>query len=67
MFSLIENAEYITFSLNDGIYDPYSIQYTDDMAKMILGDNYRKDSENLDGFRSQIEKLQELLSIKNER
>lgn len=67
MFSLIENAEYITFSLNDGIYDPYSIQYTDDMAKMILGDNYRKDSENLDGFRSQIEKLQELLSIRNER
>lgn len=63
MFSLIENAESITFSLNDGIYDPYSIQYTADMAKMILGDNYRKGSETLDGFHSQIEKLRELLPI----
>ena len=63
MLSLIENVEYITFSLDDDIYDPYSIQYTTDMAKMVLGDNYRKDSETLDGFRSQIERLQELLSF----
>ena len=63
MLSLIENVEYITFSLDDDIYDPYSIQYTTDMAKMVLGDNYRKDSETLNGFRSQIERLQELLSF----
>ena len=63
MLSLIENVEYITFNLDDDIYDPYSIQYTNDMAIMILGDNYRKDSETLDGFRSQLEKIGESVPI----
>lgn len=59
MLSLIENAEYITFGLDDGVYDPYSLQYTRGMVKNILGDDYFKGSETLDGFRSQIEKLKE--------
>lgn len=63
MFALIGNAEYINFSLNDEIYDPYYMQYTSDMAKNMLGDNYYKNSETLDGFRSQIEKLLELLTF----
>lgn len=61
MFSLIENAEYITFALDDGFYDPFYIQFTSDMAKMILGDNYLKDSKTLDGFRFQIEELMGLI------
>ena len=63
MLSLIENAEYIIFDLDDGIHDTYSIQYTADMAAMILGDNYHKDSETLDGFRYQIEKLRDLMDF----
>ena len=63
MLSLIENAEYIVFDLDDGIHDTYSIQYTADMAAMILGDNYHKDSETLDGFHCQIEKLRDLMDF----
>ena len=57
------STEYITFNLDDGIYDTCSIQYTADMAAMILGDNYHKDSETLDGFHCQIEKLRDLMDF----
>ncbi len=57
MLCLIKNAEYITFSLNDGIYDPYSVQYTADMAKMILGDRYLEESESQAGFVQLLQKI----------
>ncbi len=62
MLSLIENAEYITFSLNDGIYDPYSIQYTADMAEMILGEEYYEKSQTLEGFNALLQRMQETLN-----
>ncbi|NLN48857.1 MAG: DUF4825 domain-containing protein [Clostridiales bacterium] len=65
MFSLIENAEYISFSLDDGIYEPYSLQYTNGMAEAIFGEDYFKAGETFDGFRYQINKLKELSAKDN--
>lgn len=65
MFSLIENAEYISFSLDDGIYEPYSLQYTNGMAEAIFGEDYFKARETFDGFRYQINKLKELSAKDN--
>ncbi len=50
LFSLIENTEYITFSLDDGIYDPYSIQYTSDWARSIAEADPWEESETLEEF-----------------
>ncbi len=37
MLSLIENAEYITYNLEDGVYDPYSLHaYKLDDGKTVL-------------------------------
>ncbi|MEG1457845.1 MAG: DUF4825 domain-containing protein, partial [Acetivibrio sp.] len=54
MFSLIGNAEYITFSLDDDVLEPYSFQYTSDQAKAILGNDYFSKTETLEGFKAVI-------------
>ncbi len=64
MFLLIENVELITFSLDDGVYEPSSLQYTSGMAEAIFGEDYFKVGETFDGFRHQINRLKEL-SVEN--
>lgn len=50
LFSLIENADYITFSLDDGIYEPYIMQYTADWAESMAEADPWKESKTLVGF-----------------
>jgi hypothetical protein len=50
MFSLIENVEYITFSLADGEYEPYSMQYTADWAESVVGADLWEESKTLKKF-----------------
>lgn len=64
MFSLIENVENIIFNLDDGVYEPFFLQYTSGMAESIFGEDYFNESETFDGFRYQINKLKEL-SVEN--
>ncbi|MEM1484506.1 M56 family metallopeptidase [Oscillospiraceae bacterium PP1C4] len=57
MFSLIENAEYITFSLDDGISEPYSMQYTVDLAESIVGADLWEESKTLAKFEKLLERI----------
>lgn len=60
MFSLIHNAEYITFMLNDGI-NPYSIQFTRDAADSFVGGNvwsYSTSPEQFETLLQMIESIQ---------
>ena len=55
MFSLIENVEYITFSLDTEESDPFTFEYISDQAKSLLGENYFEQTNNIDSFTSVLD------------
>lgn len=57
LFSLIENADYITFILDDGVYEPYSMQYTVDWAESIVGADLWKESKTLNKFKTLLVRI----------
>lgn len=60
MFSLIHNAEYITFELNDGT-NPYSMQFTRDMAdRFVDGDvwSYSASPEQFETLLQMVESIE---------
>lgn len=57
LFSLIENANTVTFHVDIANDDPYEVTYTTSHATAILGDNYYAQTETLDGFYALIDKL----------
>lgn len=57
LFSLIENAGYINFELDDGISDPYFMQYTADWAHNKVGVNLWEESQMLERFEALLEKI----------
>lgn len=59
MFSLIENAECITFSLDDGVDQPYSMQYTSDWAESIVGADLWEESGTLAKFEKLLVRINE--------
>lgn len=59
MFSLIENAQYVNFSLDDGISAPYSMQYTRDWAESIVGANLWDESRTLESFEKLLDRILE--------
>ncbi len=64
LFSLIENAEYITFSLDDGIYEPYSMQYTSDWAESASEADPWEESKTLEEFEKLLIKINDRVSTK---
>lgn len=50
LFSLIENVQYINFDLDDGVLEPYSMQYTADWADNITGTDVWESSKTLPEF-----------------
>lgn len=62
LFSLIENVEYITFSLDDGVSEPYSMQYTSDWAEDIVGANLWEESKTLSKFEKLLVRIDEHVS-----
>ena len=60
MFSLIHNAEYITFELDDGV-NPYSMQFTRDMAdRFVDGDvwSYSSSPEQFETLLKMMETIE---------
>ena len=57
LFSLIENVEYITFSLDDGVYDPYFMQYTADWSESIVGADLWEESKTLHKFEALLVRI----------
>lgn len=59
LFSLIENADYVTFTLDDGVLEPYSMQYTADWADDIVGTDLWEESKALEKFEKLLLKINE--------
>lgn len=59
MFSLIENADYINFDLNDG-ENSYIIKYTRDQANVVIGKDIREFSEDKNKFSRFLKMLDDM-------
>lgn len=57
LFSLIENVEHIKFNLDDGVHDPYSLQYTADWAESIVGADPWEESKTLHEFEALLARI----------
>lgn len=66
MFSLIENAELITFVFNDDI-NPKSFQLANGVASAYLGEDYFARTKTLEGFNIVLQEISEKVSANTEK
>ncbi|KPU43555.1 regulatory protein BlaR1 [Oxobacter pfennigii] len=59
MFSLIENADIINFTLYDGVSEPYTIEYTRDYAESIAGADLWEESKTFGKFKVLLDRISE--------
>lgn len=67
LFALIENLEYVTFRLDDGVQEPYTIQYDIYWAQRLLTRRPWYSSKTLESFTAQMAKIEERVRLANEQ